>query len=266
MVLDNKTTERIKSAVYQRPRSINEIAILIRKNWRTADRYVAQIAKTTGQINIKTFRGGTRGALKIVYWNNIEKIYSSSIQRVLFEKITSGKRKEDFSTFDLYQFVDKNKRHAYYKMTDEYFVDVKSMLEFLSKTEKEICVFSGNVSWINGEKGCLIKVLSRVDIVGLNNIEKILAINNRIRKEAIEVRHCFTPLRGFIVDNKACRLSETTIPQIKPGELSRKAMIFYEIYDEKWILWLKNLFWKLFQNAVPSEKRLDDIKSIKEIK
>jgi len=42
--------------------------------------------------------------------------------------------------------------------------------------------------------------------------------------------------------------------------------LFYEIYDPEWIDWLKKLFWNLFSSGIPAQKRIDDIKSIKELK
>ena len=87
MVLDNKTIEKIKSLVYQKPCTIQEIAQTLEKNWRTANRYVKQIMLRTGQIRVRTFREGTRGAIKIVYWNNTEKIYSTDVQEKLFKNL-----------------------------------------------------------------------------------------------------------------------------------------------------------------------------------
>ena len=68
-MLDTKTIKKINDFVYTKPRTIQEIAHLIRKNWRTANNYVDKIAKESGAISVRTFRGGTRGALKIVYWS-----------------------------------------------------------------------------------------------------------------------------------------------------------------------------------------------------
>jgi hypothetical protein len=39
-MLDNKTIKKINDFVYQKPRTIQEIALLIRKNWRTANSYI----------------------------------------------------------------------------------------------------------------------------------------------------------------------------------------------------------------------------------
>ena len=117
MVLDTQTMEKIKALVYQRPRNINEIAIALNKNWRTVDRYIEEITQKTGSIKTLTFREGTRGALKIVYWNNTEKIYSTDIQEELFKKIEMGISKSDFSPFEIYQYIDSDKRKGYYEIS-----------------------------------------------------------------------------------------------------------------------------------------------------
>ncbi|MEK6845578.1 MAG: hypothetical protein AABY26_02370, partial [Nanoarchaeota archaeon] len=66
-MLDSAITKKIEEVVYAKPRSIQEIAQLLNKNWRTADRYIEEIEKNFGTISTRTFRGGTRGALKIVF-------------------------------------------------------------------------------------------------------------------------------------------------------------------------------------------------------
>ena len=73
-MLDNQIIKKVNDFVYSKPRSINEVAQHIGKNWRTADRYVEQISEEDGSISAKIFRGGTRGALKIVFWNNFKLI------------------------------------------------------------------------------------------------------------------------------------------------------------------------------------------------
>jgi hypothetical protein len=103
MVLDSKIAKQINDFVYTKPRSILEIAQFIGKNWRTADSYVEKISNEQGTISTRTFRGGTRGALKIVYWNTIDRIHSSSFQEKLFRKIESGIEKTDFDPLDIYQ-------------------------------------------------------------------------------------------------------------------------------------------------------------------
>ena len=75
-MLNNELIKKIEDFVYSKPRSVQEIASYIGKNWRTADRYISEIEKNYGTIATRVFREGTRGALKIVYWASVEKISS----------------------------------------------------------------------------------------------------------------------------------------------------------------------------------------------
>ena len=44
-MLTNELIKKIEEFVYSKPRSVQEIAQLIGKNWRTADRYISEIEK-----------------------------------------------------------------------------------------------------------------------------------------------------------------------------------------------------------------------------
>jgi len=99
-MLDNNTIKKIESFVYSKPRSVQEIAQHIDKNWRTADRYIEEIETNFGTISTRVFRGGTQGALKIVFWASVEKISSSVFQEKLEQQIYLAHRKEEFSAFD----------------------------------------------------------------------------------------------------------------------------------------------------------------------
>lgn len=278
-MLDTKTIKQINDFVYVKPRTMQEIAHLLQKNWRTANSYVEKIEKETGSISTRTFREGTRGALKIVYWNNVEKIHSSEFQEKLFRKIEAGKKTEDFSPFDIYQYVDENKRNVSSEMVDdESKTRIQDFVNALRSAQSQVLFFSGNASFINlpyGKKKIIdlieelaknkisIKVLTRIELPGLDNIKELTAINDRIGKEAIEIRHCEQPLRVTIIDNKLARLKEIKLPdKYKEGELKKKTFIFYEIYDEEWIEWLQKVFWNLFRTAIPAKKRLDGLKAI----
>jgi hypothetical protein len=61
-MLDRQLIKRIEDFVRTRPRTVDEIAKLLGKNWRTAASYVDRIAQEQGTIATHTFRGGTRGA------------------------------------------------------------------------------------------------------------------------------------------------------------------------------------------------------------
>lgn len=278
-MLDKTTIKKITDLVYQKPRSIDEIAKTINKNWRTADRYVKQIAEEEGTIAIKTFREGSRGALKIVFWNNIEKISSNSFQEKLFNRIEQGRTKKDFSPFDIYQYVEKKKRNAFMEYrTDRNKAVNQDIIGLLRRVDTQILHFSGNNSWINltengksllkvteelAKRGVKMKILSRVEIPGLENVKKLLDINERIGKEMIEIRHCYQPLRGFIIDSKEARFREELDPKhYEKGELEGEKAVFYEIKDAEWIDWLQKVFWNLYRTSIPAQKRITDIKEI----
>src|SRR5690349_11490358 len=109
-MIDSSTIKKIESFVSQKPRSIQEIAKHIGKNWRTADRYIDHIEKEFGNISTRTFREGTRGSLKIAYWSSIENSNYSIFQEQLEKSIFQARNKEDFSAFDIFQYVsDKDK-------------------------------------------------------------------------------------------------------------------------------------------------------------
>ena len=282
-MLDDKITKKINDFVYAKPRIIMEIAQLINKNWRTADRYVEKIAKENGAIATRTFRGGTRGALKLVFWNNVEKIHSTEFQERIFKKIESGRTKEDFSPMDIYQYIDCNKKKAFLEVqADENAKIEQDIVSLIRGAKEQIFIFSGNLSWANAVQGKVkvldvleeaakrkvaIKILTRVDIASMSNIEKVLPINEKFGREAVEVRHCEQPLRCIIIDNKIARLKEIKDPaNYKKGELAKKTFIFYEIYDTEWLEWLKKVFWSLFRPAMPTSKRIEEINTITVLK
>src|SRR3989304_4113186 len=102
-MLHSEIVRKIEDFVYGKPRSVQEIAEHIGKNWRTADRYIDDIEKEFGTLATRVFRGGTRGALKIVYWASVEKVSPTAFQTQLEEQILKGRTKYDFSPFDIFQ-------------------------------------------------------------------------------------------------------------------------------------------------------------------
>jgi len=283
MVLDNATVEKIKALVYQRPRNINEIALAIGKNWRTADRYVEEIKLRTGTIKSITFREGSRGSLKVVYWNNTEKIYSTDIQEKLFKQIELGVEKSDFSPFDIYQFVDTDKRRAYYELIEDesrYDYRIDTLAPYFKTAEKEISIFAGNLAFIHLEykkkkilqyiqgcisRGVLVKIITNVNLVDLDNVETVLALNSGLKEPLVEIRHDIIPLRAYIFDSTIVKLGEIMSGQGKQGQLQGLLAVYYELRDEAWIDWMQKLFWKKFQSAVPANRRIENIKTLKKI-
>lgn len=284
-MLDSKTTKKISDFVYVKPRSIQEIAHHIQKNWRTADSYVNRIISEQGILAIRTFREGTRGALKIVFWNNIEKIHSSDFQERLFKRIESARDKTDFSPFDIYQYVSDDKRYAFLEEQSEYTITQKqNLVNILRSAKNQVLLFSGNLSWVNASQGktkiidvfeeiternVLIKVICRVDLESMKNIQKMLQINYKIKKEMIEIRHAEQPFRAFVIDDKLVRFKEIKQYEEQKKEKSKKEKrthIFYEVIDEEWIEWIQKVFWNLFRTSIAAEKRLQDIETIEKIK
>lgn len=282
MVLDKETIKIINDFVKKRPRSIQEIADKIDKSWRTADRYVKKISEEEGTLGIHKFRGGTRGALKIVYWRTSDELKSSRHQERLWQKIRNGRTKVDFSPFDIFECVNKDKRNAFLEQQKEENVEANhDIIGTLREAKNSILIFSGNLSWStlqqNGnkvrdvfkelaKKDINIKILSRVDITSMKNVELMQNINDEIKKERINIRHCEHPIRGIIIDDKLTQLKEMKDPSnYKDNEIDKKTYIFYEIYDEEWIEWLKNVFWKLYRNGIPAKSRLEDLNTIKNI-
>ncbi len=277
-MLDNVNIKKIEDFVYAKPRSIQEIASFLGKSWRTADRYVDGIIKEFGTISTRTFRGGTRGALKIVYWSSVEKASHSIFQERLEQSIMLARRKEDFSAFDIFQHIpEKDKKANIEYSIDEDSTDLSELVRFIEKTQKQLLVFSGNLSFINlknknidmfnvleglVKRGVAIKVLCRVDIAGKENIENMLSLNFKHGKELIEIRHKEHPIRAVIVDNKMFRIKEIKEPTGKKHELNKKAFIFYNIKDKEWTEWLSRIFWKMFSASVNAEKRLEEMKRL----
>ncbi|MBI2631535.1 hypothetical protein HYW75_00855 [Candidatus Pacearchaeota archaeon] len=279
-MLNNEIIKKIEDFVYSKPRSIQEIAMHVGKNWRTADRYVSEIEKSYGTLATRIFRGGTRGALKIVFWSSVEKINSSIFQEILESDILSAKRKEDFSAFDIFQHVSEKNKQVKVKTekSEEIagFLNVKNILE---KAENKLLIFSGNLSFINLtqkneriidiidkllKKGITIKILCRVDILGKKNIENILELNYKYGKELIEIRHREHPLRATIVDNTFFVIKEIKEPTGKINELDKKIFIFYNIKDKDWVEWLSRIFWKIFSSSVSAKKRLFELEKLKQ--
>ena len=278
-MIESQLIRKIEEFIYAKPRSIQEVSFHIGKSWRTADRYVEHICKEFGTIATRTFRGGSRGALKIVYWASMEKVSGSVFQEMLETHIISSKKKEDFSAFDIFQHVpDSNKRVWVEEEKSEELTDLKSLADLLSKANRQLLVLSGNLSFINLKnkevdlfkiidklvsRGVSIKVVCRVDIAGDENIEHMLSLNFKHGKELIEIRHREHPVRGFIVDNSVMRLKEIKEPTGKTHELKKKLFIFYIIKDKEWIDWLSRIFWKMFSSSIDAKRRIVEIRKLK---
>lgn len=276
MVLETDTVETIQRFVQQRPRAMQEIADKVDVSWRTADRYVKQIATEEGTIDVHTFREGTRGALKIVYYRTADQTHTSQFKELLAQQIQSGREKTDFSPFDVYQAVDQEKREAFMEQQTQDESSVKQDLTgALRQAEEEILIFSGDLSWANitqdgtalrdvfaelGRHGVTIKILGTVDVHSKENTENLLSVNTRIGSDMVQVRHHRQPLRAFIVDSTFARFKE------RKTEAAQEDMyVFYEIREREWVDWIRTVFHNLYRGALPAEQRLQDLETIQHL-
>lgn len=281
MALDRQTEKRIEELVFSRPRSVQEVAEMLKRNWRTAESYLESISKDKGTISLHTFRGGTKGALKLAYWNSTDRPHANAVQERFFQQILAGRTKFDFSPFDIYQFVDESKKDAYLEEQREEVAKVKQdLITPLRGAKRQVLIFSGNLSWANitqdgmpivdvfeeiARDGVQIKFLTNLNILAAKNWEKLDAVNRRLGRDAIEMRHAPHPLRAFIVDDGFAQLKETYAPQLKIADNGAKKdlFIFYCIRDPEWVSWMQKVFWHLFRTALPAQDRFRELKTIR---
>jgi hypothetical protein len=266
-MFDKKTETRIIDAVRAQPRTVQEIAVLLGKNWRTAERYVEKIATESGLIATRTFREGTRGALKIVYWNALDRAKGSAHQERLLGRILHATRKEDFSPFDIYQFVPEADREAFVEKTEFPRHPRANFDTLIGGAKEQVLSFSGNLSWTEfgpermrtlealARRKVKVKILTRIDITSMESARKALAINQRVGWDAVEIRHCEQPLRAVIVDDALVSIKESFSP-LKVREVREKTFLFYIIKDVEWVGWLQKVFWHLWEQSIDAEMRL----------
>ena len=270
MVLKREVVKLINEFVFQKPRTIQEVAQHINSSWVTTDRYIQQIMKEEGTISLRTFRGGTRGALKIAYWNHPDQTRGSSrFQEKLLNSVRQGKDKNDFSPFDIYQYVPEDKRYAFISENEHESILIHKFLTSAFKEAKEqLLIFAGRMKWVDAntvkileelaERGVSIKILTRVEIGKLEHIKEVDGINERLGKDVIDIRHCEQPLRAFVIDNSMARFKE-----FKEETGTKSSHVFYTIHDQEWIEWTKNVFWQYSTSAIPARKRIKDMESIR---
>ena len=268
--------KKITSFVALKPRTVQEIALHISRNWRTADAYVEKIAAEQGVLGVRTFRSGTRGALKVVYWNSADSVKGSAVQERLFEEIRKSRSKQDFSPFEIYQYA-VHKEAFLEDQEDEPSTVVQPLIDTLRSAAKQVLIFSGNFSWAHltagkeslldilgdlSSRGVNVKVLCDIDLFALENMEKALAFNKRLGGNAIEYRHCSQPLRGFVIDDRIVRFKEKKLSK----RLAKKqTFIFYTIRDADWAEWTAKVFWSFFSGSISASERIKELKSIQKI-
>jgi hypothetical protein len=274
MPLDNEAKSRILELVSQRPQSIQELAVGIGVSWKTADRYVEALCENEGVIGVHTFRKGTQGALKVVF-PTVSSAARSTSQEWILRRLESGKRKDDFSPLDIFQYVSPERKRV---RVIEYPADPKIVFsEFiapLSSAQEQVLVFSGNLSWVGGKKGreaqevlgelldrgVAVKILSRVEIPSLRNLDAVYRLAGAAHAQQLEIRHMEQPLRGFVIDDARVLLRETKRPEsYRPGELDAAFSAVYEWSDPKWVSFTEKVFWQYWQNGFDAKKRLSNL-------
>lgn len=279
MALNEDDIKAIVSYVKKEPRTIQEISKLIKRSWVTTDSYVKQVKETTGLIDCRTFRAGSKAALKIVFYNYSDSVASDDLRESLYSQIRSGRNKKDFDFMDIFQSIDNKKKKAFteYYTNEDAFSGKHRLIPLLRQAESNIYCFSGNVSFINLKENnekvidvieetlkrkVHIKLLCRINIASIANISKLQTLAQKY-PGFIEIKHCYHPLRGFIIDDKIARFKhEEKAEDYKHGELEKDTRIFYEIYDQEWIAWLQKVFWNMFRTSTDYERRLKEIKRI----
>jgi hypothetical protein len=292
MTLKDSDIKPIMDFVKKEPRTIQEISRHISKSWLTTDSYIKKIEEKTGLISVKTFRKGSRGALKVVFYNNPERVLQDDVKERLFAQIKNARRKSDFDFMELFQYIPEGKKKAHLIEKSKRTKKKKSanlnsdksssaftmpLSELPNIANDHVYFFSGNLSFINdldnGRKvvdifeeliknKIHIKILCRVNLATITNIEKLSALLTKY-PDYIEIRHCYQPLRGFIVDGKLARFRESEQAQLyRPSELNEDVKIYYTISDEEWISWLQKLFWNLFRTSVDYYDRIKEINNI----
>lgn len=265
-MLTKSLRDEIEQFVRQKPRTVQEIAQSINKNWRTADRYIEQISSEYGTVGVRVFREGSRGALKIVYSNSLDAIKGSTYQERLKQIVIASKNKSDFSPLDIYQFVAPEKREA---------IEMKNIEEdnfetILKKAQNSILFFSGNLSGLADNKrayaqmeakikqGIAIKILTRVDLASQKMVHELLQFNKRVGKDVVTIRHCQQPIRSSIIDDEIVTFKETILIPSKKEE----RIIIYRITDKEWITWSQRIFWHLWEQSVDAQTRIDALMSL----
>lgn len=267
-MLNQKLVDEIIAYVKGEPKTIQEVSKVIGKSWVTTESYVKKIRDNTGLVNIKTFRKGTKGALKIVYFNQ-SGISSQELKEVLLNQIRTTRNKKDFDFFEIFQFIKDNEKKIIVEDNDELNIG-KNINEILNQVESNLYIFSGNMSFINSQgiidslekmlfRKVNIKIICRVNIPSISNISKLNYLINKYKNQ-IEIRHYYHPLRGFVIDNKLARFkSEEIMNNYKPGELNKDMLILYYIKSEEWINWFSNVFWKLWRSSIDYELRMKQL-------
>ena len=272
-MLSKELQEKILKLVKKEPCLVQDISQHIGKSWVATEGYVERISKDTGLIRTKAFRKGTKGAVKVVYWNYSESVQDDEVKERLFQKIKLFASKKEFDPLEIFQFAKDKRSNAIVEFKSKRLSSKhhKNFLSFLKKADSELLCFSGNISWISIKEGKesalkiieqflkkrgVLKIICRIDIASMKNIRLLEPLMKEFSGQ-IEIRHSSQPVRGFIMDSKIARFKdEKKISDFKEGELSEDLYLFYELFDIDWVEWCKNVFWYLFRNSIGLQERI----------
>lgn len=277
-MLQQSDIKKILDFVKKEPRTVQDVSKLIKRSWVTTDTYLQRMKNDTGLIDIKTFRKGSQAALKIVFYNYTDTLITDDVKEMIYDQIKSARTKKDFDFMNIFQYVQSNKKKAFIEEYDDEDISKnQKIISFFRQAKQSVQIFSGNLSFINIKEDKIsmislleelvkrkitVKILCRVNIASISNINKLSKLLTNY-SDFIEIRHCYQPLRGFIIDDSITRFKDEEYLQIyKKGELNKNTRIFYEIYDKEWILWLQKVFWNLFRVSLDYKIRLKEIKEL----
>ena len=206
-----------------------------------------------------------------------------AVQKRLAEDLRKGTRKRDFSPFDIYQFVDADKKEAFLEeQSDEGRAISQDVVGLLLSAHKQVLIFAGNFTWSKlmqgnirvldvirdlAKKGIKIRIVGGIHLPAVENIEQVLTINRGLDdKNKIEIRHAFQPLRAIIIDDRIVRIKEIKNPSDYDKPKTKKTFIFYSIYDPLWIKWLQKIFWSYFNSGDYADARIRELKLIQKVR
>lgn len=246
--------------VQQEPCTVQDVATQLGVSWVTAERYVKQVEQETGEVRMKVFREGTRGALKLVYHATSESVAKDEIEKELYKRIRAGRFKHHFDFMDVYQHVPENKKSARLHKHNE----LHGVTSLIRTAQEHVLIFSGNLSLVHTsddqgrvldaltqalERGVHIKILCRVNPATVSNLSGLRELFTKYSSQ-LQVRHAYTPLRGILVDNARARFKDIHDPEIyRSGELEKTLTVFYEVQDIQWVSWLARVFFNVWRSS-----------------
>lgn len=270
--LDEEGKRKIIDALKCEPLSVQEISKIIGKSWVTTNTYLEKLGRDTGLIDIKVFRKGSHGALKVVYYKHLVR-NNDLVKKSLYTQIRNSRIKQDFDFMELYQFVADDKKKT---DVDKYQTEFLGHMRTLYNSAKHsILCFSGNLSYVGLEENDIkmldiiesalkrkvsVRIVARLNVSTLKNWKKIEHLLKKY-EGLFEVRHAYHPLRGFIIDQNAARFKNDECNYDRK-ELSQDMRFFYEIYDSDWIMWLQDVFWDYYNSALDGAQRIKELDKV----